>query len=564
MTTNYDLIVVGAGWFGLAAARTYLELHPGVKLLVIDSASSIGGTWSNDRLYPGLKSNNFFGSYEYPDFPMDEDVYGVKSGEHIPAGVLHRYLTDFATKFGVADRTRLNTKVESIEGSQSGGWLLHVSSSDSRETLETEKLIIATGLTSQPNMPTYAGQENFTSPIFHAKDFCVHRDTISTSKRAVIVGGGKSAYDCAYAFATEADAQVDLIIRPTGQGPVWLNPPYATPFKTMVEELIHTRFMTWFSPCPWGGEDGFGVARGFLHGTTFGRLLVENYWNKLTADTIEANGFNDDSELFKLKPWYSAMWTGSGVGIHNFDSSLWDLVKQRKIRVHLADITKLDGQKVYLTNDKVIETDVVVCATGWKKDSIIDYSKCKDVAQLEYKDGQRDIMCKEADKEILQSFPMLKLQPVLRYERKDSEPLRNYRFIVPTNLVSKRNVAFAGMVSTTSTAMFANAQALWISAFFDNKLKRLPKNQDEVVKETMLYTQFGKWRYPCGYGDSIPDFAFDSLPYVDLLLNDLGIKSQRKATRMAEITEPYKPRDYRGLINEWTEAESKSNGPRGV
>ncbi|KAH7141722.1 putative dimethylaniline monooxygenase [Dactylonectria macrodidyma] len=558
MSKTYDLIVVGAGWFGLAAAKTYIELHPNERVLVIEAANTCGGTWSEDRLYPGLKSNNMCGSYEYPDFPMDES-YGVKYGDHIPAATLHQYLTDFAKRFGVFERTHFNTKVDTIEPGEAGGWSLAVSSGKGNELIETKKLILATGLTSQPNLPTYAGQETFKPPLFHAKDFCIHGDTVKTSRRAVVVGAGKSAYDCAYAFATEG-AQVDLVVRPTGQGPVWICPPYVTPFKRMMEELLNTRCLTWFSPCPWGGEDGFSVARKFLHGTAIGRLLVDNYWNKLSSDVIDTHGYHDDPNVFKLKPWNSAMWTGSGVGIHNYPTNLFDLVKEGKIKVHIADITRLDGNRVILSDGETLTTDVLICATGWKKESTIKFPNLKAGMGLAHSALEVEKLSKEADEIILTEFPSLKAQPVLRFERKSEQPLRNYRFIVPAGRVFDRNIAFAGMASTVSTAVFATAQALWITAFFDDKLKRMPKNDDEVTKEVMLHTGFGKWRYPCGYGASLPDFAFDALPYVDLLLNDLGLKNHRKATKIAELTEPYKPRDYRGLTDEWIELQRVCNG----
>lgn len=544
------------GWFGLAAAKTYIELHSEERVLVIDSSSTCGGTWSQDRLYPGLKSNNMYGSYEFPDFPMDESIYGVKPGEHIPAAVLHRYLTDFAHAFGVFERTRFNTKVERVEPSDTGGWTLAVSGGSGAPVIGTEKLIVATGLTSQPNIPSYPGQETFTAPFFHAKDFCNNSNTIQTAKRAVVVGGGKSAYDCAYAFATEAGAETHLVIRPTGQGPVWICPPYVTPFKRLMEELLHTRCLTWLSPCPWGAEDGFGVAREFLHSTPLGRLFVENYWNKLTADVIEANGYNENPRLFKMRPWNSAFWTASGVGIHNYPSSLFDLVSEGKIVVHIADIAELEGDKVNLTSGVSIETDVLLCATGWKKDSTIKYADFD--LGLTGSEASRLSRRHESDQEILRRFPSLKSQPVLRFERKCDEPFRLYRFIVPPTMMSKRNIAFAGLTSTVSTAMFATVQALWISAFFDGSLQRIAKTETDIEEEVMLHTQFGKWRYPVGYGASLPDFAFDSLPYLDLLLNDLGLKSHRKPTQVAEIFEPYKPKDYRGLTREFVGSQMVS------
>ena len=42
------------GWYGLVAARTYLRLRPDINLLILDSDSSVGGVWSERRLYPNL------------------------------------------------------------------------------------------------------------------------------------------------------------------------------------------------------------------------------------------------------------------------------------------------------------------------------------------------------------------------------------------------------------------------------------------------------------------------------------------------------------------------------
>jgi len=546
------------GWYGLAAAKAYIELHPREKIAVIEAESSCGGTWSKDRLYPGLKSNNLWGSYEYPDYPMSEDQYGLKEGDHIPAAILHRYLTDYAKHFGVFERIYFHTKVVTIESVEDDSWKVHIDSKvlENVPFLATKKLIVATGLTSSPNLPVYPGQETFTPLFFHAKDFCAHADAVNTKKKAVVVGAGKSAFDCAYAFAKEGDAQVDLVIRSTGQGPVWLCPPYVTPLKRKMEELLATRFLTWFSPCVWGHEDGFGMAQNFLHKTGIGQFIVNNFWNILSSDVVEAHGYNEHPELFKLKPWNSAMWTGSGVGIHNYPTNWFDLVKDGKIRVHLGDIASLDGDNVRLQDGSVIQTDILICATGWKKESDLKLVNFDTTLPLAADELSR--LRTEADDQIRTGFPILKNQPVLRTQGKTGEPLRNYRFIVPSRAVFKRNIAYAGMVSTVCTSIFATVQALWISAYLDGTLTRAPKSDKEVTKEIMLHTQFEKWRYPCGYGASLPDFAFDSLPYIDLLMNDLGLKSHRKPSQLQEILEPYKPKDYLGLTKEFEQLARKA------
>lgn len=125
---------------------------------MLEAGPSIGGVWNHERLYPGLKSNNMLGTYEYSDFPMDTATFGVKAGEHIPGTVLHKYLTAYAKEFGVYARTQLNTRVESAEENlQTGNWTLKTRNNLTGEeaSLHAKKLIVATGLTSEPHVPTF-------------------------------------------------------------------------------------------------------------------------------------------------------------------------------------------------------------------------------------------------------------------------------------------------------------------------------------------------------------------------------------------------------------------------
>ncbi|RMZ90332.1 hypothetical protein DV736_g2427, partial [Chaetothyriales sp. CBS 134916] len=541
------------GWFGLAAARARLETHPTEKLAVLESAESCGGTWSADRLYPGLKSNNMVGTYEYPDFPMSEDVYGVKQA-HIPGAVVHRYLTDFARKFGIYGRIHFLTTVEIVEPSSSGGWVLTVTHPKGQSAVEAERLILATGLTSSPNLPKYANSQAFDAPFFHAKDFCKEAPNLKGVKNAVVVGGAKSAYDVAHAMV-EAGATVDLIIRPNGRGPVWIAPIYVTPFKKRLDQLFLLRWMTWFSPCTWGAEDGFGGIRRLLHGTLIGRMLVDGFWKVLGNDVITLNKYDSDPELKKLKPWYPAFWIGSGLSVLNYDTPLFEMVKQKKIRVHVANIDHLESRKVVLESGQELEADVLICSTGWKKESSLKFQGIgKGDIGLPFADQEIEALNKKADKEVLDMFSRLENQPDLTFEPVKREPLRLYRLMVPFTMIQQRNIAFAGMVSTVSTSLCATIQALWISLFFDGKVDRIPKTDEEIVRDIMLHSQGMKWRFgACGYGNDLPDFVFESVPYFDFLLKDMDLNNYRKKTLLAELTAPYSPGDYAGLIAEWQE-----------
>ncbi|EXJ95997.1 hypothetical protein A1O1_01123 [Capronia coronata CBS 617.96] len=553
---TFDLVVIGTGWYGLAAAKTYIELHPAKNVVVLEANASVGGVWAEDRLYPGLKSNNMLGTYEYPDYPMDEARYGVKPGQHIPGTVLHRYLTDYAKRFGVYSRTRFNTKVDSVTATEDGGWLLKTSSSEN-PTLRTKKLIVATGLTSQPYVPQLPGMQEYQGSLFHVRDFAKHATTLNEAKHAVVIGGAKSAWDVAYAYA-EAGVPVDMVIRKSGHGPVWMAPPYVTPLKKWLEKLVHTRLLTWLSPCIWGDEDGYSGVRWFLHGTFIGRAIVSTFWKILASDVIALNKYDSHPELKKLKPWDPAFYVGSSLSIHNYPTSFFDLVREGKVRVHIDEIARFGAKSISLASGESIDADAVVLATGWRKEPSIEFlGGLEAEVGLHHSPSDLEDLTKEADVEILQRFPSLKTQPKRKTQLEQTlaermhQPLRMYRFMVPPAMVSGRNLAFAGMVSTITTSICATVQALWISAFFDDKLDRLPKSEDDIKWQTVLQTQFGRWRYPIGYGPRFPDFVFDAVPYLDMLLRDLRVGSYRKKGKMADIFDPYGPQDYVGVVEEW-------------
>ncbi|KAL6405905.1 hypothetical protein AUP68_10789 [Ilyonectria robusta] len=148
------------GWYGLAAAKQYHCTCPEDSLVVFESEATLGGTWADHRLYPGLKSNNLLGTYEYPDFPMDSATFNIKPGEHIPGGVINAYLKAYAAKFGINDLIRVKTKVFVAEHQDTaeGGWVLTVAGSKKEENkVCARRLIIATGLTSDAFLPHFEG-----------------------------------------------------------------------------------------------------------------------------------------------------------------------------------------------------------------------------------------------------------------------------------------------------------------------------------------------------------------------------------------------------------------------
>jgi hypothetical protein len=542
---------------------------------VLEAESSIGGVWAQHRLYKGLKSNNMLGTYEYSDFPMDDATFGVKPGQHIPGEVVHAYLVKYAQHFGFADKIRLNHKVESAERQQDGSWVLTIDTSGTVNTLQTSKLIVATGLTSQPFVPHFDGQESFDASFFHSRDLLNYDgDVLQKGKRVTIFGGTKSAWDAAYACAISG-VQVDWIIRESGHGPNWMAPPYVTPLKRWLEKLTTTRFLTWFSPCIWGDADGFGGIRRFLHGTWLGRKIVDIFWRILADDLVQLNGYDRHPETKKLKPWISPFWVAAGLSIFNYPTDILEYVRDGTIKVHIADVTHLSSKSVHLSTGEALSSDALISCTGWKSTpplKLLPEGIDRGMGLPWSEDVFDEELIKDADEEILRRFPRLRDQPACnpKYKPLSSDaaaaaphPFRLVRFMAPPSTIEDRSIVFLGFTMTIITATVVQTQALWATAYLDDKLEIKPTitrhltgqaDNDEspdVQWETVLHTEFGKLRYPGGYGRQHPDFVFDGIPYIDLLLKDLGLQTHRKGGRLAEIFEPYGPEDYRGIVDEW-------------
>ncbi|OHE99997.1 hypothetical protein CORC01_04644 [Colletotrichum orchidophilum] len=596
---NFDCVVVGAGWYGLAAAKQYHCTQPGSSLAVFDSQPTLGGTWAEERLYPGLKSNNMLGTYEYPDFPMDSETFHIKPGQHIPGETINVYLKAYADKFGITDKIRSSHKVLVAEHQETseGGWFLTVSNAKDEETqVFARRLIVATGLTSEPWLPHFDGQESFGGRIFHGKHFQQNVDTLKTAKVVTVFGGTKFAWDAVYSYAT-AGVKVNWVIRSTGHGPCWMSPPYVTPLQKWMEKLANTRMLTWLSPCVWGEADGYTRIRHFFHGTAVGRTIVDIFWKVLGADVMTLNAYDSHPDTAKLKPWTEPMFTGTSFSILNYETNFFDLVKDGKVSVHLGEIDHLSAGKVHLSDGTEFPAEVLLAHTGWKhvppikflpegieKELGIPHAPIGNAPRVDLA-GQADLV-DLADKEILERFPRLKNQPVwnknyvpLTEQKgiKSDDAVTPYRtltpymlhhFIVPPSerFLRTRDTAFIGMVSNFSNIITAHIQGLWISAYFSGLLANDPteavgdeSSMKKLQYDTVLLNRFGNWRYPTDWGfNKCPSFVFDAVPYLDLLMGDLGLVPYRKKGFMAEVYSPYGPEDYRDINKEWQEKFAKS------
>ena len=366
--------------------------------------------------------------------------------------------------------------------------------------------------------------------------------------------------------------------------------------------------LTWFSPCIWGNVDGYIGLRNFYHGSAVGRAITNAFWSILGNDVFTLNKYDAHPETKKLKPWSHAMFVASSFSILNYPTDIFDLVRNGTVNVHIADVTGLSSRTVHLSDGTQLDTDALCCVTGWKHVPPVKFlpEGIDKELGLPHTPLESDLFTAEAvataDQEILSRFPRLQDQPIQNKNLKPllatdgltttdainpSTPLTPwtlYHFMVPPSarLLQTRDIAFAGVLLNFSTFLIAHAQAIWISAYFNDQLpasvlppltprpsstanpdEKKTKTIAEIRRETLLHARFGKWRYPAGHGAQFPDFVFDALPYVDLLVSDLGLKVHRKKGWLAEISEPYGPEDYKDLVAEFAASVEETQG-RGV
>ncbi|KAK3176383.1 hypothetical protein OEA41_007706 [Lepraria neglecta] len=268
------------------------------------------------------------------------------------------------------------------------------------------KLIVATGISSIPSVIDISGSKNFSCPILpfaslgrSASNFL----SIPFINNVAVTGGSKSAFDAVYMMAT------------------------AGPFKTWLESLPDLRPLTWCSPCLWRDADGFGWIRSWLHDTRWGRASVDALWWAIGATLIRQTGLNTSDELIVLKPDESVFWYGAGLGALNYPSNFHDFIRDGTVRVRRNDTNHLKKDTIVFEDGERLETDALICVTGWEWRGSIHFLSPETHAELgvpsaKYTPSQQekwDALDFRADREILHRFPRLATRPTKDFNRED-------------------------------------------------------------------------------------------------------------------------------------------------
>ena len=188
----------------------------------------MGGVWAEENLYPGLHTNNLRGGCDFSDFPLD-DRFGIQNGQHITGEAMHEFFKAYAGQFDILRRIDFELQVLEITRlEETEGWKVRVQTPDGEQNMQTEKLIIATGVTNRPHKPPIEGSDAFDGPIVHSAELGKQSGIIVKDPQiqtVAVLGGGKSSYDAVY-LAAMAGKEVEWIMRKSGKGPSWVFPSH--------------------------------------------------------------------------------------------------------------------------------------------------------------------------------------------------------------------------------------------------------------------------------------------------------------------------------------------------
>lgn len=278
----------------------YLQVDPTIDLIIIERGSTVGGPWSRERIYPKLTAQQPFGVIEYLDLSLNSD--GIPEGDFIPAESLFAYMQAYGEKFKLLDRVRLNSEAYKISRANgSSGWNVWIKTTGSSDEspLYCDKLILATGLTSQPNIPDLPNDE-LKLPTFHSQGLGLKHDLLASQaiKRVVVYGGGKSSLDVV-STCVDLGKRVDWVIRRAGSGAPALRPSHLLGINT--DNFIGSRYASKWHPSIYSCEDGWYY---FLHSgkDKFGYWFHWVYWGFVCWLSSRLFGYGKSENSEKLKP----------------------------------------------------------------------------------------------------------------------------------------------------------------------------------------------------------------------------------------------------------------------
>lgn len=208
---THDIVIVGAGIAGLyALIRAQKQ---GLKAIVLERGSDIGGTWYWNR-YPGARCDveSFDYSYSFDDELQQEWTWTEK---YASQPEILAYIHHVADKYHLRDGVRLRTNVTAASWDEQN--LLWTIATEENEHFVAPIVIMATGVLSTPKIPDFPGLDEFSGEVVNSAHW-PERGVDFSGKRVAVIGTGSTgiqiipevAKDAAHVYAFQRTPSFSL------------------------------------------------------------------------------------------------------------------------------------------------------------------------------------------------------------------------------------------------------------------------------------------------------------------------------------------------------------------
>lgn len=336
------VLVVGGGQGGIALGARLRQL--GVPAIVVDRHERPGDQWRKRYKSLCLHDPVWYDHLPYLPFPQNWPVFA-------PKDKIGDWLEFYTRVMEVPYWSKTTCTSASFDGER---WTVEVDRDGEHVTLRPQHLVLATGMSGKPNVPTLPGQDVFRGDQHHSS---AHPGPDGyVGKRAVVIGSNNSAHDICKALV-ENGVDTTMVQRSSthivksdslmeiGLGALYSEQAVANGMTTEKADLT-------FASLPYRIMHEFQIP---LYDQM--RERDRDFYARLEAAGFELDWGDDGSGLFM-----KYLRRGSGYYI---DVGASDLIADGTIKLAHGQVDHLTEDSVVLSDGTVLPADVVVYATGY-------------------------------------------------------------------------------------------------------------------------------------------------------------------------------------------------------
>jgi len=205
---DYDVIIIGAGLSGIAAAYYLQSRCPDKTFTILEGREAIGGTWDLFR-YPGIRSDSDMYTLGYTFRPWDNPE-AIADGPSIL-----KYVNETAEDYGIDKKIQFQHRVCGASwSSDEASWTVDIQTGKDGgiKQLTCNFLFTCTGYYDYDAgyTPEWDSLEQFQGTVVHPQKWT--DDIDYTDKKVVVIGSGATAVTLVPAMAKKA-AHVTMLQR---------------------------------------------------------------------------------------------------------------------------------------------------------------------------------------------------------------------------------------------------------------------------------------------------------------------------------------------------------------